>query len=1472
MNKRMTKRENRWHNRINISDLCILIVIFYFTIVEAIETIANEAKKVNLTDQINANDVIRRVKPIEPGFDKKNIILSSEPQIGQSMKSKIATHGLIDKLENIKKIKLRRQLDRAQEPDVDEHSILTFEPTKSVDQHNHQSIDISSSPSDSDYPQESATIIEEFSSIDASNPISNDTVDSLVSQDADNNDVEKLVRTQLDLAATNWATFAPNEYLPHLNTDNQGSASRDLNSVERQHPLSNHRMDNDPSGSGFYPNHNYKFDSNTSSPFWQHNPRLNYVTKSQDSAQEFSSTNDPLTTLSDGSNKYGSMREPTESYKNFEKGATPMVDLSRSTQNHTKQFSYLYRLRGPITASTLPHYELAIRSTSTPRPSASTRSHSTLSPTIMRTYERLDGIRHSTRGRFDSVPSSRVDLTKVIHKALMANSESSNNGTSVHNLFSNLPDGSATENLESFGGKISSKGFIDSPVSSGWDGDHQNVIGKANDARLYEHGFNNLIQTTHNLGKVSAEEKLPALAIEYHRRPSASSEAQAILSDRANSALRARAYKMGHTSVGISANQRSTLPSPVTENLNGSLAARLNANRYKNRQSTSMSPTTIPVSTTSGLFYTPAEPLTINLKKIQDPLTRKLMLSSTNLPSSDIIRPMATSTTPSLQMELPIQRSNILIRTDLPVKTTTVRLPSSTYATTAPNLAPALYAAALNNAGINKPNNSSLAASSTNFSARPAHHHHLHSHVHSIKPAVISIPIPIQPKFGAYESVLTAAAAAAAAAASASATRTRSGRRPFIVRPMPPVVPRLQAIKPVVRKIPSMPIPIGGTLASTRATIPKMVPDQNTLPTFQYPSVLANLLESANKALKQVTGNSLLSLQTNNNLIEPIMSKKAALVYPNPYTKQGEGPMDLLNFPMYSANLEAEPFENPMESIGLYQAPISLNSDSSPVYSYLENLLSVIPPDDYLSNQTAQYEAVLPILSETTKQTQYLVQQHPHNIIDWDSNATVNPSNDADNVMFASLGGDSNILYPFMHPDRLNNVATGSRFSMSGSSLSDQSSNMMNNLDKPMWNKRRPQMQPIDKPSSGRLYKTIPKGSSIKEQSTKTKGKRPYSFSKHLPDSSSNNQFNEPMQYALTHYVQDQYAQNQDDQHNGLIYDVFDDKDNKFSFPEGVEYFATPETMDGFRPIRQPSYHYSLSNNSSNYFDVLQNVGIKTKVPNMINSDHQPVVQAHDLVSQEKDKKANGQKNSEQVLSTNQPGLRELYHHSNVEPTHLIQILPHNIYTGHAMTSSGSSLKPHIIAVSDLINHHKQHLIDHHYLHHLYRPNLANHQDMATSESARLAVSSPVRGSLLAHFWPIALAMIPIMIVVAILAQLVMTAPLVMFAMTTLTVSRLAGAMFGPLANNREDLTNSNSILFSPSLLNNTSTNLRAPRDKTEDDIAENTGNKRKKKRKRDLGGLFEVLPHYRSQNRSIQLVDDRLRSLKLKLENTTQY
>lgn len=1450
----MAKKKNGRHNLFDTSDLFIFIVIIYLTTAIEADAVGQGANKINSTAQLSSKDSNRTTKPIKTAVDIRKLVTNAPARINQLPKS-IS----INELDDIKKRKLRRELERGQEQDADEYSTVVVEPSSSPEQPNYQEMNPVSDP---DYPQELAgSASTEENTIEGTNSNPNETAIYPSNLGATNNDVEKLVRTQVDLAATNWATFAPNEYLPHLNIhpdSSQASGWHDQNVTQNHHAFSNHRMEGSQRNR-FYPNHNYKHDPNASNPFRQHNPHNDYMGKSLIS-QEPNLSLDPMTTLPDSSNRFGSFQDSGDSYNQYERATTPAIDLSKVTQNHHHQLRYMYRLRGPMTATAASQPELA---RPTLKPMVLSRSHPTLAQNILRTFERLDGIR-SSQDRFDTVPStSRVDLTKVMHKTPNDESESSSIATPVHNLFSNLP-GVATDHSELYGGKISSKGFMDGPMLSASEEGQKNA-GSNKNARLHEHDSKNNIQSASESGKGNIEDKLAAISIDYNRRPSIHLKTQATENERAKNGLHARAYKIGQTNVGTSATQRSTLPSPVNKNLNGSLAARLNANRYKNKQPTiSTGQTPSPVSSSGSLFYTPAEPLTIDFKKLHNP-SRKLMFGSTTLPNpSDTVKPSATSSTAALQMEIPIQRGSVLIRNDPPVKPTTAMLPTSTYPTVAPNLAPALYAAAINSANSNKSNNSNSAASSASYAARPAHHHHLHSHVHSIKPAVISIPIPIQPKFGAYESML-AAAAAAAAAASAGATRTRLARKPFMVQPMQPSVPRLQATRPVPRKIFPIPIPIGGTLASTRTAIPKMMPDQGTLASYQNPSILTNLLDSANKALKQVTGNtaSLLSLQMNHP--ESVISKKAALVYPHLYTKQREGSGDFLGLPMYSASQEHDSFENPMESIGLYQAPITLNSDSSPVYSYLEDLLSAVPPEDYLSNQTSQYEAIVPILTESQRlksQPFAHQQQHPQqNVIDWDSNTTLHSVNDADNVIFASLGGNPNLLYPMMSQDKAG--SNGDQFLVNGAPMSDQSSNMMNAFEVPLWDKRRPQAQQMDSSLPGRGYKkALSKGNSMKEQSPKTKGRNnyldgssghsnrpPYSSDKHRPSFASSHQFETPMQYALSHYAQDQAAYSQDNQQNNLIYDVFDDKNNKFSYPQGVEYFATPETMDGFRPISHPSYYYSTPNASS-FLDAFHNqVGLKSNPPNMVNSNHQPVVHAHHndaQASQEKAKKVNGakfgsQRDPGQALShTGHQGLKELYQHSNLEqPTTLIQFLPHNIYPTelmhHAMANAGSSIKPHIVAANELINYHKQHLIDHHLLHHHYRPNSGSHQDMATSESARLAVSSPIRGSLLTHFMPLALAMIPIMVVVAMLAQLVMTAPLIMFAMTTLAVSRLSGALFGPLSA-REEPFGIDSILSGHNLINNTLAKLKTTGEAASGSASNNTsGHTQRRRRKRDL-------------------------------------
>lgn len=78
------------------------------------------------------------------------------------------------------------------------------------------------------------------------------------------------------------------------------------------------------------------------------------------------------------------------------------------------------------------------------------------------------------------------------------------------------------------------------------------------------------------------------------------------------------------------------------------------------------------------------------------------------------------------------------------------------------------------------------------------------------------------------------------------------------------------------------------------------------------------------------------------------------------------------------------------------------------------------------------------------------------------------------------------------------------------------------------------------------------------------------------------------------------------------------------------------------------------------------------------------------------------------------------------------------------------------------------------------RPKSEQQRDYQMSESARVGVIHK-KWSFLASFWPV-LALMPIVIVLAITIQLILAAPLMVFAMLTLLVARLALLILGPLA------------------------------------------------------------------------------------------
>lgn len=1256
----------------------------------------------------------------------------------------------------------------------------------------------------------------------------------VVSSGSENNDVERLVRNQVDFAGTNWATLPPSNAHQTQSDEDSYNNFHDLdlnyhaNKIEdnTNNPVYNQKVVSyEEPKNRIYPNHNYNFSYESFKPATTTtaSPRgiiLNF---------DFESTIDPMTTSSDRSYKYGLYDRPYSMPTH-----QPTFDGGVGDRP-SQSIEYMYRLRGPITDN-----------------------------------------------RYHQPSIAKPNSSNIFNN----NTSKSKGGESVM----------LNEN-----GGISPYGYIDISTSNGQQ----------------------IISSPHDRDQTNGNESKNFINSRSHTSNQLSNP-----------------YKIGETRLmngyagTTMAPTTTTTTTTLQSNFNGNLAARLNANRNKNRKQKG------DQSSGGQIYNTSVEPLIINFQTTKHTSPK---------PHLETVTSMATSTT--LQHFQPQHKRT---RIPLPMKSTTIKQPLTTLATTpittpttlAPNLAPALLKASMSNrsksGGVLPATNRHSVKSSAN------HHHHLHSHVHSIKPAVISIPIPIQPKFAPYDSLLaTAAAAAAAAAATASANQ----RKPFLtqslgIQPHPPRIPHPKFTSLTSPRVNT--IPIGGKLEhNTRINKYKLRKESMGQPSngesetqfvssYQNPSIISNLLDSANRAIKQVvTGNtgSLLNLQTSNNnqvtsaIVDPLSKK-----YTNNREATSALASDTDEATYYHPSQELAPSSlietgfSPFESFALYQRPIDESSNHF-VHDYLESLLNGLPEKQNAPLFYVQKPPLETSISSMNSEQKPQVVSHSYNNIDWDvinnQNVTLPGISSIESGLFRPNGQqDSNLVYSslannspetLMHSDRVSSqLNTNNNHQISGpqpisGSLGEQP-NFISAFDSPYWDNSRGKMMVNDgSQTSGRLVKNI----NNHYNPNNTKSRDQYNDLNHgrSPDKQNNmkshSNSSNSMQYALSHYIDDgNHQENNLNKNNNknLYYDLFDNVDkqaNKYSVPYGIDFYTADGASDIFRPITPLNYNFkTTSSNLSNKY---------SQHPSMITSNQQSVVYGfdHHLPANKSAKKKSvhqstksNQSIRDQIMEGHKSEVNSFYRPTNVhssnniyakhahpfsqsQPLHLLPLLPpHHLYPSDAVhhALAGSGLRPHIMAANSLVNYHRQQLIDHHFMHHHYP---YQDQDLKTSESARLAVAAPLKGSFLAHFWPLALALLPVMIIVAIVSQMVMAAPLILFAMATLTMSRI----MGPGLQNRNDLemldpdpkASMDSLVskmpsqsFLTSLLlpasasgpETTTTSSKSERkdnlNSVENDGLNNSTKRRKKRRRKRESGYFNL-------SKSVTILDEYFDNIKMK-------
>lgn len=1200
-------------------------------------------------------------------------------------------------------------------------------------------------------------------------------------------DIEQLVRNQVNFAAYNWMETPHKSSSQHGESGNAAMQNRPdkLSSRSSQDDIS-HR--NHP-----YRNHNYGLvdSGNDILLRQQQNESFLYLT----------STMDPLTTLSDGSNDYVTQEQERESGQSR---GTGDHKKAAQLQNGNYPAHYVYRLRGPTQ----------------------------LSDPIPALY-----------WQYQNQP--KRNATPEVQQPVTSETDDSDNVV----IRKPTTFGHVTNGL--FTGNISPDGFVDLPLQGGDFGLKSNSMRQMAGSRWLK------------AGKLHIDaDRQPMLLVKAKNRSTkpidGASEDDGGRYERVPGPM-SMPFAMRSTTTA-----EPHLPPPIASvNIEGSLADRLSANRWKNRPKPDTTTSKNPITYQPASDQSAGEPFILNLIRPND---KPMDLASSNSSSvgsnnvspvplrqstqTPLVRMQATTppsayndqrVRPTVQIKLPLQRVVSDLQqpaTGSPTRklpqttaTTPIALMSPSPVTVAPPLA-ALYAAALVNL---KANSTGLDTSQTNALLRNelGHHHHLHSHIHSIKhPALISIPMSVmQPKHDSYESLVAAAAAAAAAAATASASRlVRAGGATATMRkqsrPQPILVGRtgntpvsdlarlLQAdILRQQRHRPKTTIPIGGTLASipTAAASSKSNGWLMAGNDARASSRIATILGSANRAFKQVAVNaaSLLSpsLQAANSNIAPPVHTDPNPSMRNHHLRQPQYQpsgtvrqarreyLPLLNIRSGSKYNSADGSGVPLALFS--QLPQTNDLNSPEVLAVLSHILNSqsgqdSPLEDYQPEEQGQAlnSVVLPDMYDAS-------QQQP-NIYDFGDSATATSSQNPielskQPVANGMLGGlildDS--LFPQLEESRL-----------SGLDLSLGSSDnyyplQINDLDSPKvpskYNQERANGgKPLHHSVGLKLVSGETQAQHDKQSGNHSHGKEHQSPTRYsIGIQSIGDQDQVPaMHYALGHYVDDQQLDpsaqklaNSYSMPNWIIdgppTSQQQQRDQQGTSNKYSQSFAAAATstsnVDGFRPL------LAVSEPAAGSIQALK-LNINKQDKHGTNNNNN--------LSGNKETSAEGI-----IFGTTVPTTAtHLNPIRTLTPVHIIHAPTptHYIYqpseaVQHAIYHASNLIRPYLLtspADSPTSNYrpllnHGSHLSKEHRDH---RQQQQQH-DMSTSESAtRLSsvVAAPLRGQLLPNFWPIALAMIPIMIVIAIMAQLVMAAPLAMFALTTLAVSRLTGTMFGP--------------------------------------------------------------------------------------------
>lgn len=491
----------------------------------------------------------------------------------------------------------------------------------------------------------------------------------------------------------------------------------------------------------------------------------------------------------------------------------------------------------------------------------------------------------------------------------------------------------------------------------------------------------------------------------------------------------------------------------------------------------------------------------------------------------------------------------------------------------------------------------------------------------------------------------------------------------------------------------------------------------------------------------------------------------------------------------------SSPFDLPLESFGAPQTSTNLAS-AQPLVSQAPLDLSIkanAPANSRLANELLAASGINPSSGA---------------FIDWSTlqglqnNSNTIMENLYDNVIFAPLAGNSNVLYPISLKDLSKNKQT----------MKNQ--DMIDNEQRQMYMGSESENSPVllgmmSPTGDSYLAADSQQEAAVTDSSTTSQDARPMPGSLIQPSiTSSDDRFS----FTTTANIQKQNSGSEQLNANSNI-----SHDQHASNSQLIH-----QTLDGI-PNRRPSLTLI------NVDDIQQQIDREKKRNRSVGQQQQ--IQQQQMKQQpvmrfkqasvsdpltifeaplDEASVENRFHNLRQLISAaSKPTVVSQLSSGNVPSTSMQVMVPsHYIVASadsllkHALLQASSSVvKPHLIsAAEDLIKQHNSH---HHDNAAIMLPeqtqNRHKHQhpssqapsypagDLATSESVRLHALLGPHSYLMSHILPLALALMPMMIVVALVSQVVMAAPLALFALVALTISRLSSSLISSTSTNRND-------------------------------------------------------------------------------------